>query len=79
MAKEIEKCGIPVAVLTALPNVARNIGVSRVVQGSAITTPSGNGEKTGKEELEDKIKLIKKALNAISSEVKNVDSINSIS
>jgi glycine/betaine/sarcosine/D-proline reductase family selenoprotein B len=42
LAKEIERVGIPTAIVTALPTIAQMIGANRIVRGTSITTPVGD-------------------------------------
>ena len=69
MAKQIEKKGIPVALITALPGVAKNVGVSRIIQGIAINHPAGNPLKSKEKERLERTEILKKALTALLSDV----------
>ncbi len=42
LAREIEKEGIPVAMITAMVSVARQIGANRVITGTKIPHPCGD-------------------------------------
>ncbi len=73
LAKEIERVGIPAVLITALPSVARSTLAQRVVQGKAVITPAGNHELLPDEEKQWRRKLVEKALQLISSEIKGTD------
>ncbi len=42
MARSIEKAGIPVVQITAIPNIAEMLGVNRIVVGAAVPHPTGD-------------------------------------
>ncbi len=49
----MERAGIPTVLITAMPNVARNIGTPRILQGVAIKHPTGDPQRSleGEEQL----------------------------
>jgi glycine/betaine/sarcosine/D-proline reductase family selenoprotein B len=69
MAKQIEKAGIPTVIITALPEVAKNVGVSRIIKAAAITHPTGDPEKSSEREKTERIDISKKALKALTTAV----------
>jgi betaine reductase len=42
LAQELEDAGIPTVLITALPTIAANIGVGRILRGVAISHPVGD-------------------------------------
>jgi betaine reductase len=61
--------GIPVVQITAIPNIPQMIGVNRIVQGQAITNPTGDPSLTKEQEKELRRKLILKALELLQKDV----------
>ena len=70
MQKEAERIGIPVALITAIPSVAKSVGVSRIITGGGIPYPAGDPNLTPERELEFRRRLVERALEAITTEVK---------
>jgi betaine reductase len=70
MQKEAERVGIPAALITAIPSVARSVGVSRIITGGGIPYPVGNPSLPRVREIEFRRRLVEKALEAIGTEVK---------
>lgn len=72
MANEIEKEGIPVALITTMVTTAKMMNVSRIVVGGGITHPFGNPEMSPREEREFRKRLVEKAFDALRREVKEM-------
>jgi betaine reductase len=70
MQKEAERVGIPTALITAIPSVAKSVGVSRIITGGGIPYPVGNPSLPRDREIEFRRRLVEKALEAIGTEVK---------
>lgn len=70
MQKEAERIGLPVALITAIPSVAKSVGVSRIITGGGIPYPVGDPNLTRDRELEFRRRLVEKALEAVTTEVK---------
>jgi len=70
MANEMEKEGIPVALITTMITTAKMMNVSRIVVGGGITHPFGNPEMSPREEKEFRTRLVERALRALKSDVK---------
>ena len=70
MQKEAERAGIPTALITAIPSVAKSVGVSRIVTGGGIPYPVGNPTLPRERELEFRRRLVVAALEAVSTAVK---------
>ncbi len=69
MAKEIEKSGIPVVVITNLTDIAASIGPNRIVQGSSIPHPLGNPSLEKDQEFEFRLAIVKKAILALTDDI----------
>jgi glycine reductase complex component B subunit gamma len=69
MAREIEKIGIPVVQITAIPNIAQMLGVNRIVLGQAVPSPLGDPALTPQEEKDLRRKYVLKALELLQTEV----------
>jgi glycine reductase complex component B subunit gamma len=65
MAVEIERQGIPVAFVSAVPAIPLSLGVGRVVQGVAIVHPLGNRELPLERERRLRRGLVEVALDAL--------------
>ncbi len=70
MQKEAERAGIPAALITAIPSVAKSVGVSRIITGGGIPYPVGNPSLPRDREVEFRRRLVERALEAICAEVK---------
>jgi betaine reductase len=70
MQKEAERVGIPTALITAIPSVAKSVGVSRIITGGGIPYPVGNPSLPRDREIDFRRRLVEKALEAIGTEVK---------
>jgi glycine reductase complex component B subunit gamma len=70
MQKEAERVGIPSALITAIPSVAKSVGVSRIITGGGIPYPVGNPSLPRDREIEFRRRLVEKALEAICTEIK---------
>jgi betaine reductase len=69
MQKEAERAGIPTALITAIPSVAKSVGVSRIITGGGIPYPVGNPALPRDREIEFRRRLVEKALEAVSTAV----------
>jgi len=69
MQKEAERPGIPSALITAIPSVAKSVGVSRIITGGGIPYPVGDPNLPPEREAEFRRRLVEKALEAISSKI----------
>ncbi len=69
MAKEIEKEGIPVAVLTALPVIPLSVGASRVVRGVRVEHVCGDPRLTPDLDRRLGRRIVDTALEALQTEV----------
>jgi glycine/betaine/sarcosine/D-proline reductase family selenoprotein B len=69
MAKEIERAGIPVALVSALYSLALTTGSSRVVRGARIEHVCGNPRLSPEKDREYGMRIIGTALKALQTEV----------
>jgi betaine reductase len=64
----IEKLGIPVVQITAVPNVAQMVGVNRILQGQTVPCVVGNSALNKEQEKALRRKIIEKALEILHME-----------
>jgi betaine reductase len=69
MVKEIERYGIPIVHMATITTISQSVGANRIVPTIAIPHPVGNPELPVEEELDLRRKMVKKALNALSTKV----------
>lgn len=55
--------------ITAIPNIAKMVGVNRIVQGQAVTSPLGDPALTKEEEKDLRRQYIVKALELLQKQV----------
>ncbi len=72
LAKELERRGIPTALVTAMVSVATSIGASRIVAAGRIPHPLGNPALPPEREREWRKEAVKVALKAVSTPVQAV-------
>lgn len=61
--------GIPVVHITAIPNISKMVGVNRIVQGQAVTTPLGDPGLAEEDEKDLRRRYVEKALDLLQKEV----------
>jgi len=69
MVKEIERAGIPVVHVCTVVPISLTVGANRIVPAVAIPHPLGNPALAPEDEYKLRLKLVKKALDALSTEV----------
>jgi betaine reductase len=69
MAKEMERVGIPTALITSLSSVALKVGANRVIQGKRFSHPCGNPDLKPEDERAWRIKLVRTAMQALTTPV----------
>ena len=69
MVKEVERAGIPVVHVCTVTPISLTVGANRIVPAVAIPHPLGHPKLTAEEEYALRMKIVKKALNALSTEV----------
>lgn len=71
LEKEIERVGIPCALITSLIPAALTVGANRIVQGVAITNPVGNPDLSPEREKELRRRLVEKALEVLQKRIES--------
>ena len=69
MVKEIERAGLPVVHMCTVVPISLTVGANRIVPTIAIPHPLGDPSLSKEEEYELRKKLVKKALDALTTEV----------
>lgn len=69
ISKELDKNGIPNAVITAFTSIAYNVGANRIIYGGNFTNPVGNPELPIEREKFYRRNILLKSLEAVSTEV----------
>ena len=69
MAVEIERRGLPVAMVSALPPVALELGANRVVRGVKIPHPLGEPTADPERDAAVRLEIVQRALMALSAPV----------
>ncbi len=69
IAKEIEKVGIPVALITAMTMLAQQIGANRIVAGAKIPHPCGDPTLPVEADRVLRGKILKCAFRALQTDV----------
>lgn len=71
MVKEIERAGLPVVHMCTVVPISLTVGANRIVPTIAIPHPLGNPNLEPKDEYSLRMKLVKKALKALETEVED--------
>ena len=71
MVKEIERAGIPVVHVCTVTLISMTVGANRIVPAIAIPHPLGNPALTPEEEYNLRKKIVNRALEALTTEVKD--------
>ncbi len=69
MAKELERLGIPTAIMTALPVIPLSVGASRVVRGVRVEHVCGDPRLTRELDREATTRIVRTALRAVQTAV----------
>ncbi len=69
MVKEIERYGIPIVHMSTITTISESVGANRIVPTIAIPYPVGNPNLSKKVEADLREKMVKRAINALASEV----------
>jgi glycine reductase complex component B subunit gamma len=70
MSKELEKAGLPVALVSAMFPVAEQVRAARIVKGVSIPHPCGDPNLPPELDARLRKQIIETALHALESEVK---------
>lgn len=71
MVKEIERADIPVVHVCTVTPISMTVGANRIVPAIAIPHPLGNPALTPEEEYNLRKKIVNRALEALTTEVKD--------
>ena len=71
MVKEIERAGIPVVHVCTVTPISMTVGANRIVPAIAIPHPLGKPALTPEEEYNLRKKIVNRALEALTTEVKD--------
>lgn len=71
MVKEIERAGIPVVHVCTVTPISMTVGANRIVPAIAIPHPLDNPALTPEEEYNLRKKIVNRALEALTTEVKD--------
>ena len=74
MTVELERRGLPVAMISALPPVALELGANRVVRGVKIPHPCGEPTADAEHDRAIRREIVERALAALATEI-NVPTI----
>jgi betaine reductase len=69
IARQIEKMGIPVVLITAMTMMAKQLGVNRIVSGTKIPHPCGDPTLTAEADRDLRREILKCALKALQTDV----------
>ena len=69
MAKEVERAGIPIAIMTALPVIPLSVGSSRVVRGIRVEHVCGDPRLSKELDRDVSRRIVETALRAVQTEV----------
>jgi len=70
MSKEIEKAGLPVALISAMFPVAQQVRANRIVKGVSIPHPCGDPSLSKEHDAHLRREIVRTALKALEAEVK---------
>lgn len=70
ISKELDKAGLPVAIISAMYPVAEQVGASRIVKGVSIPHPCGDPNLPLEIDTRLRREIVETALKALQSEVK---------
>lgn len=62
MVREIERVGLPTALIAPLSSVALSVGANRILRGTAITHPVGDPTRPLDREADYRLALVRQAL-----------------
>ena len=70
IAREIEREGIPVAQITALTMLGKQVGANRIVTGTKIPHPCGDPSLPAEDDIALRRKIVECSLEAVQTDVK---------
>lgn len=69
MAKELERAGLPTALITSLPAVALAAGANRIVYGSGVMHPTGDPTRPSEDERAWREQVVATAIKALETPI----------
>jgi betaine reductase len=69
MSVEMERRGLPVAMISALPPVALELGANRVVRGVKIPHPLGEPNADPQHDASVRLEIVRRALQALTTRI----------
>ena len=78
MVKEIEKYGMPVVHMSTITTISLSVGANRIVPTVAIPHPVGDPSLSEADELALRVKLVRTALMALSSDVEGPTTFDAV-
>jgi glycine reductase len=69
MAKEIERAGIPVSIMTAMPAIPLSVGANRVIRGVRVPHVCGDPALSEEKDRELGVRIVRTALEALTAPV----------
>ena len=69
MAKEIERAGIAVSIMTAMPAIPLSVGANRVVRGVRVPHVCGDPALSEEKDRELGVRIVRTALRALTTPV----------
>ncbi len=69
MAKEIERAGIAVSIMTAMPAIPLSVGANRVVRGVRVPHVCGDPALSEEKDRELGVRIVRTALRALTAPV----------
>jgi glycine reductase len=69
MVKELERAGIPTVQICTMVNVALRMGTNRIVPSRSVLYPTGDPSLTPDEEIKLRHQIIKRALEAVQTDI----------
>lgn len=70
ISKELDRAGVPVAVISAMYPVAEQVGASRIVKGLRIPHPCGDPSLPPELDAKVRQEIVRTALKALEAEVR---------
>ena len=70
ISKELDRAGLPVALISAMYPLAQQVGASRIVKGVSIPHPCGDPSLPAEIDAQLRQEIVETALKALQSEVK---------
>lgn len=69
IAKEIERAGIPVAFITTMSMLGKQVGANRLITGARIPHPCGDPHLPAEADLALRLEIVKCALDTLQTDV----------